>query len=417
MSKLFYKNINIDSIISSYRSDAPTDINVTIPLYYTNCISSAVTNNIKSPNFNNTIRESPKNLGYCINNIDISKYFLAAFWNPGTTASRTVPTWCNYVGVILVGGGGGGGRGPSNIFTGGPSTQSQPGGYTNSIINPSVNFAIVEVNNQSVGQRYSAVYLTEQQGAYYTTYRRQTATENVTVLNESLGAKDTGFGMPYETQQTQGQGIIYNNAQAQITTLNGAKATIQNTALLQQLSQYSGGNPANVIKLLQQNGANISNVVGSQAYITYNYPITNTIGSVGQSGIGGSYVYFISSVVPDSTINLTIGGGGAISNTVSSTTGGDTRIQIDGKIYTAGGGGLNTTTTSEIISYGIQTSNISGLSIIKNNTAQNAVYQLTSGTGGLGGNQATTGTTNSGQAGVAGQKGLGIVYFFAENPI
>lgn len=99
----YYKNSTVLRISEICRNITTNDItdnyyrNLGIPL--------------GSTTFTSSINENPANLGYKYNNIDISTYCIATYIESSVTTFSSVPSWCNKIRAILVGGGGTGGTG------------------------------------------------------------------------------------------------------------------------------------------------------------------------------------------------------------------------------------------------------------------------------------------------------------------
>jgi hypothetical protein len=107
MSNYCYKGISLNNIIYG-ASSADYALNIN-EHYYTNDSSNNTISTTPSTVPINGIEETPNQVSYEINDDDISEYCIASFLegSSGTLAS-VLPSWCNNIRVVLVGGGSGG---------------------------------------------------------------------------------------------------------------------------------------------------------------------------------------------------------------------------------------------------------------------------------------------------------------------
>jgi hypothetical protein len=416
MTNYQYNGVDINNLIQGYTT-ALTGYNKT-------GISNMGLSSI-STTFTSVVNERPAQVGYKMNGTDISSYCIAKYNEITTSGSVTIPSGCNFIGVLLVGGGGGGGAGPPNTFN-----------NTTNTTNASVDFAVVEIFNN--GNNYY-IYLNEQQGNYNNTFRQQSTYQRFTRFPPgSFGGTNGYFGG--QLNQGQGQGYVYNNSIIGVANTNGNTNTTESTTMFgtNRANQGSGNglialtegwwngltvqiNATQVITFWQQvygNGLGGQNIPalrdgGRQAYLTTIVSAQNSVGSAGQSGQAGSYVYILSPTNPGTTLQFTIGGGGAANNSTASTSGNSTSVTISGTTYTAGGGGLTTSTTGLISSY--NQSNTATTPLLSITNSGSNIYN-NYGKGGPGGNQAITGSSNAGQPGTAGTGGYARIYFYNSNP-
>lgn len=417
MTNYQYNGVDINNLIQGYTT-ALTGYNKTG--------TSTMGLSSTSTTFTSVVNERPSQFGYQINGTDISSYCIAKYNEITTSGSVTVPSGCNFIGVLLVGGGGGGGAGPANTYSSGTTT------------NTSVDFAVIEIVNN--GNTYN-IFLNEQQGNYNNTFRQQSGSQRFTKFPPgSFQGTNNYFSFTgSQRNQGQGQGYVYNNSIIQVSNTNGNTGTTQSTTMF-GTNVANGGSGNGLIALTEAwwNGAtqqiNTTQVItfwqqvygnglggqgilalrdgGRQAYLTTGTP-QNSVGAAGQSGQAGSYVYILSPTNPGKTLQFTIGSGGSANTNTTSTSGNSTSFTISGTTYTAGGGGLTTSTTGLISSYNQSNTATTPLLAITNSGSN--LYN-NYGKGGAGGNQAITGSSNNGQAGTAGTGGYARIYYYSSNP-
>jgi len=98
-----------------YKNSTVLRINDICKYITTNDITNNYYRNLGIPlgttTFTSSINENPANLGYKYNTTDISTYCIATYIESSVTTFSSVPSWCNKIRAILVGGGGTGGTG------------------------------------------------------------------------------------------------------------------------------------------------------------------------------------------------------------------------------------------------------------------------------------------------------------------
>lgn len=104
MTNYQYNGVDINNLIQGYTT-ALTGYNKTG--------TSTMGLSSTSTTFTSVVNERPSQFGYQINGTDISSYCIAKYNEITTSGSVTVPSGCNFIGVLLVGGGGGAGGGTS----------------------------------------------------------------------------------------------------------------------------------------------------------------------------------------------------------------------------------------------------------------------------------------------------------------
>lgn len=121
----YYKN-NVD--ISLYASKWITNSNAYASFKKAAGNFSVTLDTNYAPTFTSQIDESLTNTtGYKYNGVDIATYMVASFVESSTSnfSSTQIPSWCNKLRVILIGGGAGGGTAQTSYYWGGANWNQQ----------------------------------------------------------------------------------------------------------------------------------------------------------------------------------------------------------------------------------------------------------------------------------------------------
>lgn len=272
----------------------------------TNDISNNYYRNLGIPfgstTFNSDINEKPANLGYKYNNIDISTYCIATYIESSVTTFTSVPTWCNKIRAILVGGGGSGGTGSIGTT------------HDTKIQNDGILYVRTQHWNQSLhgGQEDTIQTLTNTNNRY-----TNTNVQGVQVLNNRTIAN-----------------LVWKNNTDNFSYLYG----LRNYDATQHINHnnndqynYSAGRPDHE---RQDTIVSLSSKIQEEHY-TVNIQV---LGAGGAGGGGGAFLYL------ETTLNATNRNQITLNNVGAST---HTSITISGTTYTALKGGAATNNTTE----------------------------------------------------------------------
>jgi len=379
MTNYQYNGVDINNLIQGYTT-ALTGYNKTG--------TSTMGLSSTSTTFTSVVNERPSQFGYQINGTDISSYCIAKYNEITTSGSVTVPSGCNFIGILLVGGGGGAGGGTSGTAG------------TNSI-NSSIWNKIDSIGNHQGTQH--------EQACLIGVNNVQGSQNIITYIGLNCGitaGKDCWPGIAQQYTGNFSSNVTYT---IQISLYN----PIQNTTAT-GISAY-GGLPGAQFVAYQPNNT-VQQYIGrtqtngiNGIYNNQNSIIGATTGSIGQAGLAGSFVYLLSPTNPGKILQFTIGSGAAglpANQQTTRVSGQTTNVTIGGIQYKAGGGGLSETTATGLVSYtNTPTSTSSYL-----NTISSLTYGMAyaGGNAGSGGSGATAGGT--------GGNGYARIYFYNSNP-
>ena len=327
-------------------------------------------------------------LGYKYNNIDICNNAIA--YRTTNSGNLSIPSWCNKICAVLVGGGG----------------QGQSGGLgnisTNSFTwNTTGNSTILHSQRMNTGSQ-------DQGTANVLTYDSSKTAKNYAITNANKNEFNTGTGK-WASRVTYFNGTNVTNTTIKNFFINNIfnynRNDSNNSGYPQVVQQTHTHNTNNT----WYGGSNSNNE--DTVYSNYNNTNTNTqtntnqnTGSSGSGGGGGAFIYLVTNVIPSSNINVSIGSSG----TSSSLTIGNTNYTAPGG-QTTGAGGIVANTIGKYSASGSSASSTSGgISGLSNSNGYNASNDY--GNGGNGGVGVVGGvsTINSGSTGT---NGCVVIYY------
>jgi len=322
--------------------------------------------------FKSVIDETPsENLGYLYKGTDIRNNSIAYYTNNG--GSKTIPSWCNKIRAVLVGGGGGGQTG----IVGSSST--------NMISQIDRNYGITAYHQHlSRGSQFDGYLVKYADGTNINSNKLYVNTvDATTALNNTIGKVKL---------------ILTTKNQVDIKGLSADSMKKGTPSYVHHQNQHQNSDD-------QKNYEIITNF----SYINQ-HTVSNSqnTGSSGRGGGGGAFIYLNGITVSSSTsIQVTLGSGGGVGVSGSASS-----LIVGSTTYTAGGGatsgtgGSVTATNATTNSVGVTTTSTAG-----GTSGLNTTYISTTSYGNGGAGTIGVGYGETADVASSGISGLARIYY------
>jgi len=257
--------------------------------------------------FTTTVNEIPSDTGYNYNSTDISTYCIATWAESSSSdfSSSSIPSWCNKIRAVLIGGGGGGITGPN------ANSYDTNTDYTHNVVNHQHDHGTSHYGNDNDIQSQPHNHTTYHNGGgggggggfiYLSTYDITNTKSNVNISLGKGGTANTAGGNTQISLSTTKSYTVGGGGSGTSGTVTGGSAGTAPSTDYYVTTSVSGKKGSNGYSENGGSGSSIGddalNIINDSTIKTYGKGGngTATSGIAGGSGTNGYYrIYFLSS--------------------------------------------------------------------------------------------------------------------------